>query len=135
MSRRPPRRVLWRRRLLALTVLAGLVIVIVVVAGRFAASEPDFTGVWAGSDPLLGDTRWKISRLQDGNYQVRGLHVEGVSVQHLDRRGKALVTDGGDAGWSLSIWLISEGEQIVTEYQPSDGSPTQRLRFTRVPED
>jgi hypothetical protein len=137
VTRRPPARVLWRRRLIALAALVALAALIAVLVLRSTAPPPDFTGLWAGSDPLLGSKRWHISRLQDDEFKVTGMSVGGVALERLRLVDGKLVANGdaGGASWSVSISSISDGNQLMAEYRSSEDAPMQRVRFTRVPTD
>jgi hypothetical protein len=132
---RPTARVLWRRRLAALAVLLALAALAVLLVLRFTAAPPDFAGSWAGSDPLLGSKRWRISRLQGDEYKVSGMSIQGVKLERLRLDDGKLVASGdaGGGAWSVSISSISAGNQLMAEYRSGDDAPVERVRFTRVP--
>lgn len=137
MSRRPSAWVIRRRRLTALAVLITLAALIVILVLRFTAPPPQFGGTWAGSDPLLGGKRWRITELQGDEYEVKGMSVGGAPLRRLRLDGGKLVASGtgADGTWSLAISSVSDGNQLVAEYKQSEDAAAQVVRFTRVPDD
>lgn len=134
MSARRSNRVYRRRRLTALAVLAVLVAIVVVLVTRSMGPAPDFAGTWAGSDALLGSREWHLTHVRGDDYSVVGMSVRGRMLKSLRLDGDELRATGEDAqgSWSVSLELVSDGDQLTAEFRPGGDEETKTIRFNRV---
>jgi hypothetical protein len=138
MSPRPNRKTIRRRRRAFFAVAGGLLLIVLFLALRpLLSGTPDWTGTWAGSDALLGTTRWHISAdpADAGRYTVKGLRVAGQPVAdfHLDDGNLFASGSSANGAWKVELQMASDGQQLVATYWAAGGAPAQHIRFTRWP--
>ena len=128
--RRPSRAAVWRRRLIAILIVAGLGVAILYVL--LDRRSTDFEGRWAGSQGLLGNSTLVIKKEGD-SFRVKGLEIDGQgpSDVHVDDGRLYASGESGGRAWTVRFELYADDRQLWAYYE-SAGQPEQRLRFTRV---
>ena len=134
MSTRRSKRVYRRRRLTALAVLVALVATVVILVIRLTGPALDFSGAWAGSDALLGSREWHLSHVRGDEYAVVGMSVRGRTVERLFLDGDQLKATGEDSqgDWSVSLELVSGGNQLTAEFRPGGDQEKKTIRLNRL---